>query len=715
MYRASDFGPKEEKMLNKFFLQVEDAKTYFINCIRPRLDRSYKLYIAYNGDRAKEVKQWQANVFVPYIQAVVETLMPRILDARPDFAVQGRTEDDQLKAPKVQTLCDYTWEKAKADRTVEDLVRAALVYGTGFLQVGWKKDVREHQFLGGKDISKKKLTWEKRKQIFYDAPTLEWVDNYDLWYDWHNIKRESKQFWFKRAVLTGQEIRRRYPGADKRRLDMALTHMSGDLTDWAAIRNMVKLSHWYINKGSDYRQGGTGIWTGTATTWNIYQSQSDPDLKMHEVFEWTRPFDDSYAVMVNNVPILKDGQMPIPFDYKEASFIDVPYLKVPHEFEGYGLPMILENPQIMLNMIKNQRLDAMTLNIHKMWIVNPLANINKQELVTRPFGIVYSTDPNGVREIQFSDVKSSAYQEEDLLKSDMRYASGVDDFSMGAGAQNTSATAVRHLRESTLERVRLFVNHLGDGFSDVLRYWISMYKQFFTKDMIIRIVGEDGSDEFPLIQKDDLMGEFDFRATVLPSVAGQNDINKKQGMDLFQLLITLPFVDPKKLTSKVLRDWNWNLESITSDEQSAPVEGAEGAMPMGAEGAMQPGMEGALPPGAEGMVAQPMGPEVAPGNVPPEVLKQVMEMMGTPNVGIKGVQNNFAEAGAPINLLKGGNPPTVRGVSAGGGPGPARGQTTNLRGFNRTGRVNTNINLSQNSNPESSLLNRTFSLQRRKV
>ena len=236
-------------------------------------------------------------------------------------------------------------------------------------------------------------------------------------------------------------------------------------------------------------------------------SALDSKLKMYEVFEWWRPFEDEFAVMVNYIPILKGGSMPIPYDFKEAAFIDFPYLKVPGEFEGYSLPMILENPQIMMNMIKNQRLDAATLSIHKMWIVNPLANINKEELVTRPFGIIYSVDPNGVREVQFSDIKASAYKEEDLLKADMRYASGVDDFSMGAGGGANSATEVRHLRESTLERVRLFVNHLGDGFADLMRYWMDMQRQFFTKDMYIRIIGQDGEVQFPLIEKEELDDE----------------------------------------------------------------------------------------------------------------------------------------------------------------------------------------------------------------
>jgi hypothetical protein len=723
MYQPSDFGKEEEKLIRKYFLQVEDARNYFLNCIRPRLDRSYKLYIAFNGDRAKEIKKWQSNIFVPYIQSVVETLMPRILDARPDFSVQGRNEDSQLRAVKLQTLCDYTWEKAKADKVVEDLVRSSLVYGSGYMQVSWKKDVREHDFLVAKDLNKKKLKWETREQVFYDAPTVEWVDNYSLWYDWHNIKRESKQFWFKRSILTGQEIKRRYPGADPKRIELALGHMTGDLADYAAIRNNVKLAHWYINKGSDFQQGGTGAFTGSATTWNIYQSQADPDLKMHEVFDWYRPFDDAYTVMVNNVPILKGGSMPIPYDFKEAPFIDVPYLKVPAEFEGYGIPMILENPQIMLNTIKNQRLDAMTLNIHKMWIVNPLANINKQELVTRPFGIVYSTDPNGVREIEFSDVKSSAYQEEELIKGDMRYASGVDDFSMGGGQAGQSATAVRHLRESTLERVRLFVNHLGDGFSDVIRYWMSMYSQFFTDKMIIRIVGDDGNVEYPIIEKDDLKGEFDFRAVVLPSIAGQNDINKKQDMDLFQLLITLPFIDPKKLTSKVLRDWNWSLEAISKaegapeqqlgpDGQPLPPEMQGQQTPPGMEGQQMPpemmaAMQGGMAPGMDPNAPPPPTPS---GEVPPEVMDKVMAMLGTPGVKVDS-PNRFAEASRPINLLNASQPPTVPDTSAGGGPGPGA-KTTNLRGMNRGGKVNTNINVNHNSNPTSALLNRTFNLQR---
>ena len=702
MYNAQDYGPKEVEFQRIFRIHLEDARAYFVSVIKPRLDRSYKLYISYNGDRAAQIKSWQANIFVPYIMSVVETMMPRIIDARPEFTVKGRTEADQAKSEKQQQLADYFWELAKMDVTSEDFVRAALVYGTSFLQVSWKKDVRTLKFLETKDTTKKKLVWKTREKVFYDAPFCEWVDNYSLWYDWHNTDRKSKQYWFKRLVLTEDEILRRYPGGDKARLAMAFASPGGDLTDFASIRQQTKQTHTSIVRGATISTSASGY--GSDKYQNINA------IKMYEVFEYYRPFADSFAVVVggSQVPIFKNAEMPVPFDFKESPFIETTYLRIPGEFEGVGLPLIMENPQIMLNLVKNQRLDAATMSIHKMWVVNPLANINKDELVTRPFGIIYSIDPGGVKEIQFSDIKASAYREEEMLKSDMRYSSGVDDFSMGVGGGANSATEVRHLRESTLERVRLFVNHLGDAYSDVLRYWMDMSRQLFSKEMTIRIIGEDGRELFPLIEKDDLMGLFDYRATVIPSIAGQIDIKKKQDMDLFQLLINLPFIDPRKLTAKVVTDWNWTLDSVAkaADDQSGMPQDPMGMM--GAEGAQGMDMS-QMPP--EGMMpGAPMGPSPLGGQniqgraIPTDVLRGAIEMLRKPGEGA----SPFAQASSPINLLQsGGIPPTVRGVPK---SRPA-GKTTNPRGMNRGGKVNTTVATNKKTSTESNLMNQAANLQ----
>lgn len=712
-YVASHYGKREEELRNLFIEQMQDAREYFYNILKPRYDEYYKLYTSYTGDRAKEIKDWQSNVFVPYTQSVVETLVPRIIDGRPDLGVWGRNEEGQLKAEKLKMLLDFDWERSKMDATSEDIVRASLIYGISYLQVYWKKDVRNLKFLSVKDINSKKYVYKEKEKTFYDAPYAEYADVYSVWYDWHNIKREDRQYWFKRLILTEDQIKRRYPMANKDRIRMAIASGSGDLTDYAEVRNIVKVNDYNLN-------GTRGRATTTAAS-GIYTSAQTRAIKMYEVFEWWRPFSDEYGVIVGSgyVPIFPTATIPNPYDFKEAPFIDTPYLRLPGESEAYGLPAILKNPQLMLNTIKNQRLDAAKLSIHKMWIVNPLANIKKEELVTRPFGIIWSPDPNGVREVQFSDIKASAYKEEDLLKSDMRYASGVDDSSMGVGGTAGSATEVRHLRESTLERVRLFINHLGDTFSVLERWWIDMHRQFSTEDMTLRIIGDDGKALFPIVQKDDLQGEFDYKATVLPAIAGMQDIEKKQNMDLFQLLINLPFIDPQKLTSKVLSSWGWSVDSLSKNEEGSPE---AGMAPEGTE--MAPGAT--LP--AEAMMAGP-APEAAPeegqlpeglsGKISPEVYNRILSLVNPTKTGNSMFSGLTAPNNNPIFQMMAkkqiGNPPTVPGipVTAGGqGGGPMVGGTTNPRGFNRGGKVNTNIRTGGNANPESALLNRSINIQK---
>jgi hypothetical protein len=94
-----------------------------------------------------------------------------------------------------------------------------------------------------------------------------------------------------------------------------------------------------------------------------------------------------------------------------------------------------------------------------------------------------------------------------------------------------------------------------------------------------------------------------------------------------------------------------------------------------------------------------------------------MRMLGGSPQQPSAANSGFSQANLPINLLQQGPPPTVKGIPAGGGPGyrPA-GKTTNIRGLNRTGKLNTNTSLNRdgNSNPESALLKSVHNIQRKK-
>jgi len=116
---------------------------------------------------------------------------------------------------------------------------------------------------------------------------------------------------------------------------------------------------------------------------------------------------------------------------------------------------------------------------------------------------------------------------------------------------------------------------------------------------------------------------------------------------------------------------------------------------------MPPGAEGMMPPGAAGPPQPPTAPGMPKmkggGAIPPAVLKRALAMLGG---GAPG-GSQFTEASAPINLLAGGPmPPTVKPL------------TTNPRGMNRGGKVNTNISTKAPNGPEAQLLNRAQNIQR---
>ena len=212
-----------------------------------------------------------------------------------------------------------------------------------------------------------------------------------------------------------------------------------------------------------------------------------------------------------------------------------------------------------------------------------------------------------------------------------------------------------------------------------------MYGQFMTDPVMIRILGEDGQAQFPLIEKDDVLGKYDFKATVIPSISGKNDIDKKQNMDLFQLLVNLPFVDLRKLAAKVLKPWKWTVESVSQEEQPQ-----QGAVP-----GMMPGQDQMMPPGGDAGLSAP--PNLK--NLPPEIVEQLMQ--GLPAGPAQ--QNPFQELSSPVNLMNSPVHPTARGIPQ---------ATANPRGLSRGGKVNSNLNINQNSTPESNLLNRVFNTQR---
>lgn len=531
----------EQKTFNKVKGRFDDAKQQWIYLNRERFDQFYKNFRDYGEDRMQRIKKlggqdWMSNLFVPLTASHVRALQPRVIESRPEMRVLGRSKADHAKAQKVQTVLEYVWDKSNIDAELRKLVWIALVYGTAFGKVIWSQKRRaQYQSDYDESIENPKLIEDS---LYYDDPDFQAVDAYDLYPDPAATSMENMRYLCQRYVMTKEEIVKTWLNLK----NMEFVGVGGDTANYKFIRQLVPRTKFAERRQNTISATGEG---GTSSAQAIKK-------ELIEVIEYWE--DDRLIVIANDV-IIKDISNPYPT--KEIPYVRLVYEELPFEMYGVGVVEQIEQVQYGLNTIRNQRIDNVTMAIHKMFIVNPLALVDENDLTTRPFGIIRTPDPNAVKAVEFGDIKQSAYSEDSLMVETAKFATGIDDFTRGIGGPaSLTATAVTAQKESTSDRVKNFVRNMEtEVFSKTMRLWISYIQAFYPTKTISRINDDkdgmneievldvnvrseqDGQIGFPVIEKDDVKGFFDYRIASNSTVAGTQDLKLKKVLELMDRAI----------------------------------------------------------------------------------------------------------------------------------------------------------------------------------
>ena len=103
-----------------------------------------------------------------------------------------------------------------------------------------------------------------------------------------------------------------------------------------------------------------------------------------------------------------------------------------NEFElepyGYGTGRIAENLQPEMNSNRGRMHDTITFSLFNMWIASRMANIKTNQLRIKPWGVVETDDPDGLKPIrpQLEGV-NYGIQLENLMKNEYRATTGATD------------------------------------------------------------------------------------------------------------------------------------------------------------------------------------------------------------------------------------------------------------------------------------------------
>ena len=578
------------KQLQKYNSEYDEAKKNFVYYFKPEFDRGYKLFSSYNGDRAAELELtndgeiWQSNVFIPQVFAYIKTFLQKTVGITPDFKLEGKNNE------ALKDLILWLWEVGMSDDLIDYFLQVFIcgtTIGKDFLKKETKKKRKKE--IGIVEKIKKLIFKTETSKITF-RPDFDPVDIYNF-YPHPRMKKMSDPFpVFHRYVLTLDEMKAQYPDVPSSKWtqfvdkDGVVTKSGGDTTDYAYVRKEVLIqlrkSLRETTKASSPIEGNPNNPVQMPTT----------DEKLFEVVErWT---DDMMTVFLtmDGTPIeIKDGENP--YDHQSKPFSRTGFFPRAFSFYWLGIPKLVDHLQELLNSVTNQRVDAITMKIHSMIAAAPVAlpGYKQSTISIRPLGILWTNDPNSVRELKFGDVNSSAFIEPDHIKEAMRIAVGIDEYTTTAGAdKRQTATVASFMREATLEGVKLFLIMLRGSYITHFQHWICMVKQFWTTkgvmpDKAVAILMRHG-----LItpETENIEGLFDDEYEIslesTSALASSSELKKAKDLELWDLIKevdqivdsetgTVYSVKKFKVLMKLFEDYGWEPDNYISEIKQQPV------------------------------------------------------------------------------------------------------------------------------------------------
>ena len=216
-----------------------------------------------------------------------------------------------------------------------------------------------------------------------------------------------------------------------------------------------------------------------------------------------------------------------PFPDKLLPFITVPYL--PKRREVYGEPdgALLEDNQKIIGAVTRGMIDIMGKS------ANGQTGIRKDMLDTtnrrkfengQDYEFNMTVDPRvGIFMHTYPEIPNSAQFMLQMQNMEAESLTGVRAFSSGVSGQALGDTAAsfRGALDAASKRELAILRRLSNGMVKIGRKIISMNAEFLSEKEVVRVTNE----EFQIVRRDDLAGQFDLRLSISTA---EEDNNKAQ-------------------------------------------------------------------------------------------------------------------------------------------------------------------------------------------
>jgi hypothetical protein len=519
---------------------------------QPYFDKFAKFFKQYNCIH-ESLRETGSNLFIPYIYNIIETALPKILgsifDSKPYITYKPVGLDDTAKGEAMTNLVYYQMKaKMKASSRFYEIIKTCLMFGTAISKQTWKyqeKEVTRRDMTVQKVIDEDGVVLDipvrapvKKTIVLYDAPHMENIPLESFFHDPAYTSVDESPFGMHEYFRELHELK------------------SGELDGY--YKNTATLSEEREAGALRTKYDSSGIQLGNMKD----------GVRIWEY--WT---DDWLITMANKSTVIR--KEPNPFYHGKKPFIKWNTVIMPNEWYGKSMIETLVDLQAELNTVRNQRVDNVSLAINRMFLIAKGANIDVEQLKSKPNGFIEVDDiDKDIKEMLFKDVTSSAYQEEEVIKTDMDVTSGVHNMDRGqAGERKETATVASLMSSASSERFRMQVLLLEeDPMTELGMQLAELNKQYLEDDTFITITSEDGGTSQVAMSIDDIDVEYDVVSTGTAADASVNkEVRQGQLVNLLSTALNNPAVNQSGLAKEVFKEFGFkNLEELVSAVPAVP-------------------------------------------------------------------------------------------------------------------------------------------------
>jgi hypothetical protein len=456
------------------------------------------------------------NLSAIYVDSIVARIMQSVFQIEPHWVVEPVSTDTET-AKGMERFLDWSrqhvWDQYRA---VKPMVLEMCKLGTGILYTGW----RDRQYY-------RTIPGQKGPQTVgrVVGPYSQWIPRRDFLIP-YGFNRINDQNDGPRAPWVA--CRQRFSKPDLlSMLDTGFFDLSESDYD--------KL----INQPDDTAVDGlTGETVESSEPmWEIWQVWYAEDMDGDG-------FPEEHVLSLHIPTRIVARFRPNPYIKGIRPFVACPFVEIEGEFDGIGVPEMVEQYQEELTTIHNQRRDNAHIANTTVMAARRGSGITEQTKLF-PGKIFLLQDPNDIRELRFGQNYIVSMQEEHVTMSMAERRVGISDMSMGRESSATgraAATTTMALLQEGSRRFDLTIAELRRALGEQGNHVVEMWQTHGLPEMT-----QAGSPESVLgielgqrvrqaiDQPEDILGMLTMRLNVA-TAAVNREVEKQSTLALFQLM-----------------------------------------------------------------------------------------------------------------------------------------------------------------------------------